>query len=156
MLVPVAPGTIFKAVGEAEMVNDGGRAMVSAMEVLLVSAPDVPVIVTVAAAAAAVPAAVKVTKLVRLGVIGPKVAVTPAGSPDAASATVALKPDCGVTAMVLVPFAPGARVTLAGVAESVKLGVAGTVIAIEVLLLTAAELPVMVMVEVPGAALAAA
>ena len=54
--------------------------------------------------------------------------------------------------MVLAPFAPAARLKLAGVAESVKLGEAPTVIAIVVLLLIVPALPVIVTVEVPGAA----
>ena len=58
--------------------------------------------------------------------------------------------------MVLVPLAPEAMLRLAGVAESVKLGGAGTVIATVALLVSAPELPVTVIVEVPGDALAAA
>ncbi len=58
--------------------------------------------------------------------------------------------------MLLAPLPPGARLTLAGVAESVKLAGTGTVIAMTVLLVVAPEVPVTVMVEVPGAALAEA
>jgi len=91
VLLPEEPCGMLRAAGEADNVNVGGRAMVSAMAVLLVSAPDAPVIVTVAVPVAAVAAAVKVIALVRPAVRGPKVAVTPAGSPEKVSATVALK-----------------------------------------------------------------
>jgi hypothetical protein len=57
--------------------------------------------------------------------------------------------------MVLAPFAPAATLRLAGLAESVKLGGAPTVIAIVVLLAIVPALPVTVKVEVPGAAFAA-
>lgn len=88
--------------------------------------------------------------------MAPKVAVTPEGSPEAVSATAALKPFCGFMVMVLVPLAPGAMPKLAGDAESVKLGggmiVSETLARLEML----PDLPVMVIVDVPGAALAAA
>ncbi len=88
--------------------------------------------------------------------IAPKVAVTPAGSPDAASATVPLKPFRAVSAIVLAPLAPGVRLTLAGVAERVKLGGAAIVSEIVALLLIVPDVPVTVTVEVPGAAVAVA
>lgn len=59
-------------------------------------------------------------------------------------------------ATVLAPLAPGMTLTLAGVAERVKLAGAGTVIVTVVLLVVLPEMPVTVTVEVPGAALAAA
>ena len=55
-------------------------------------------------------------------------------------------------AMLLVPLAPGLMLTLAGVAERVKLAGAATVSAIVVLLVAAPAVPVTVIVEVPGAA----
>jgi len=130
--------------------------MVSAMVVLLVSAPDVPVIVTLVVAAAAVLAAVKVTALVRAGVIALKVAVTPAGNAEAASAAVLLKPFRALIATVLTPLAPALKLTLAGVAESVKLAGGATVMAIAAVLVVVPDVPVTVTMEAPGAALAAA
>jgi len=70
--------------------NVGCGVMVSATVVLAIRTPEVPVTVTVAEDAAVL-AAVKVTVLWP-AITGLKAAVTPAGSPDAASATVALKP----------------------------------------------------------------
>lgn len=91
VLAPVAPCATLSAVGEADKLNVGGGVMASAMVVLLVKAPDVPVIVTVAVAAAAVLAAVNVRVLCP-PVTAPAVAMTPAGKPETASATVPLKP----------------------------------------------------------------
>jgi hypothetical protein len=125
--------------------------MVSAMLVVADRAPDLPVIVTVAVLAAAELAAVKVTVL-RPAFIAPKLAMTPDGNPEAASATVPLKPFSAVMVMVLVPLAPLLRLTLAGVAPTVKLAGAATVIAIVVLLMMFPEVPVTVTVEVPSAA----
>jgi hypothetical protein len=56
-------------------------------------------------------------------------------------------------AMLLVPLAPGMTLTLAGVAERVKLAGAATVIAIAVLLVAVPAVPVTLIVEVPGAAI---
>lgn len=59
-------------------------------------------------------------------------------------------------AIVLVPLAPAARLTLEGVAESVKLAGAATVRAMVVLLATVPDVPVTVTVETPGVAVAKA
>src|SRR5260370_19979600 len=48
------------------------------------------------------------------------VAVTPLGMPLADSATLPVKPFCGVTVMVLVPLTPCVVVTLLGDAERLK------------------------------------
>jgi hypothetical protein len=90
VLLPVAPCGMLSAVGEADKMNVGCGVMVSATVVLAIRTPEVPVMVTVAEDAAVL-AAVKVTVLWP-AITGLKAAVTPAGSPDAASATVALKP----------------------------------------------------------------
>jgi hypothetical protein len=68
-----------------------GIVMVSAMLTLLDKLPDVPVTVMVDVPAAAVFAAEKVATLLP-AVELPKLAVTPAGKPEAASATVPLNP----------------------------------------------------------------
>jgi hypothetical protein len=156
VLLPVAPRWTLKAAGEADKVNVAAGVMVSAMVVLLVPVLAVPVTVTVAPTAAAALAAVKVTALVRPWVIGLKVAVTPKGNPDADSATVLLKPFRALTATVLAPLPPALRVTLAGIAERVKLAGAVTVMARVALLVDVPDVPAMVTVEVPYAALAAA
>ena len=82
------------------------------------SVPDVPVMVTVAVPVVAVEFALSVTTLVEVVGLVPKLAVTPAGSPDAERLTLPLKPFTGFTVMVLVPLPPWVTVTLAGDAES--------------------------------------
>ena len=126
----------------------GCGRIVSAMVALLVEVPDVPVTVTVDAPAAAVLAAVKVSALLP-DVIAPKVAVTPVGRPDAANATVPLKPFVGTTVMVLAPLAPGRTLRLVGDAVSAKLGGAATLKLSGVVLCRPPDVPVIVTVEVP-------
>jgi hypothetical protein len=155
VLVAAAPRGTLRVLGEADNVNVGGKVTVSATVVLLVRAPELPAIVTVAVAAAAVLAAVKVT-VVWPPLMAPKLAMTPEGNPEAASAIALLKPFKAVMAMALVTVAPALRLTLAGVAETVKLAGAATVIAIVVLLVMVPDSPVTVTMEVPSAAPAAA
>jgi hypothetical protein len=83
-----------------------------------VSAPEVPVMVTVAVPVVAVALAVSVTTLVDVVGLVPKLAVTPDGKPDADKLTLPLKPFTGLTVMVLAPLLPCVTVTLAGEAES--------------------------------------
>lgn len=124
MLVPLAPGATLILLGEALMLKSGVVAglMVRATVVVWLRLPDVPVMVTVE-----VPAA---TVLLAESVITPLVlndAVTPAGRPEALNATVLLNPFFGVTVIVLVPLAPGARVNEFGEAERLKSAVAAGV-----------------------------
>ena len=65
----------------------------------------------------AVPLAVNVSVLVVAVLLGLNDAVTPLGRPDADKLTLALKPLCGVTVMVLVPFVPWTTLRLVGEAE---------------------------------------
>lgn len=74
--------------------------------VVWVSVPDVPVIVTATVPRVAVVVAVKVRVLFPVVLAGLKVAVTPAGRPEADRLTVPVKPFNGFTVMVLVPFEP--------------------------------------------------
>ena len=106
--------------GLADRVKLGGVMTVSAMLAVLVAAPDVPVMVTVAAPIAAVAAAVKVSVVLRVEDAGLKAAVTPEGNPLSEKLTAPVNPFCGVTVMVLVALAPAGRVRLAGEDESVK------------------------------------
>ena len=85
--------------------------------------PEVPVTVTVAVPVVAVLLAVNVRTLVEAVGLVPKLAVTPAGSPDADKVTLPVKPPEGVTVIVLVPLLPWVMVRLAGEAESEKSGV---------------------------------
>lgn len=101
------------------------EAIVRLTAVVWVSVPEVPVIVTVAAPTVAVALAVKVTTLVEVAGFVPKVAVTPAGRPEAESVTLPVNPLTGETVTVLLPLVPCVTVRLAGEADSVKSGVAG-------------------------------
>src|ERR1700704_2396035 len=118
--------------GEAPMVKFGVAAglTVSVMGVLWVSAPEVPVMVTVTVPVVAVLEAVSVSVEVALpfagGVTGlvENVAVTPLGKPEALSVVAELKPFRLVMVMVLVPLEPWLMVTELGEAAIEKSGVA--------------------------------
>lgn len=84
--------------------------------------PEVPVIVTVEVPVVAVALAVKVTELVDVVGLVPKLAVTPEGRPEADRVTLPVNPPEGVTVMVLLPLLPCVTVTLEGDADKVKLG----------------------------------
>lgn len=119
---------------------------------VLVKPPDVPVMVTVTVPVAAVPLAVSVNVLVPLVGFGPKDAVTPRGRPDADKLTLPVKPFCGVTVMVDVTLAPRARLKEFGEAERVKFGGGVTVKETVVICDKPLNVPVMVTVTVPIAA----
>jgi hypothetical protein len=105
----------------------------------------------VAAPVVAVLAAVRVSVLVPVVLVGLKLAVTPLGRPEADRLTDPVKPFLGVTVMVLVPLAPRLIVTLVGDADSEKSGVAAafTVRVIVVVCVRLPEVPVIVTVDVP-------
>ena len=80
--------------------------------------------VTVEVPVVALALTVKVTTLVDVVGLVPKLAVTPAGRPEADKLTLPVKPPDGVTVTVLLALPPWLTLTLAGEAESVKFGVA--------------------------------
>jgi hypothetical protein len=98
--------------------------------------------------------AVNVSVLVPVVEAGLNAAVTPAGNPDAVKAMLPVKPPDGVTVMVLVAVVPRVTETLAGLAVSVKFGVAGatTVSEIEVVCDKVPLMPVIVTVAAPTVA----
>src|SRR5947209_1102503 len=124
VLAPLAPCTIVKLLGDAEIVKlaTGTRFTVRETVVVFVRLPDVPVTVTVTVPVAAVLLAVSVNVLVLAVLLGLNDAVTPLGRPDADKLTLPLKPFCGVTVMVLAPLAPCTIVKLLGDVDNVKLG----------------------------------
>ena len=83
-----------------------GFTTVKEIVVVWVSEPDVPVMVTGKVPVVAVALAVKVTTLVEVVGFVPKVAVTPAGKPEAERVTLPVNPPEGVTVTVLLPLAP--------------------------------------------------
>lgn len=74
--------------------------------VVWVSVPEVPVIVTVAVPRVAVLLAVKVTALVEVVGLVPKLAVTPDGRPEADKLTLPVNPPVSVTVIVLLALLP--------------------------------------------------
>jgi hypothetical protein len=131
---------------------------VSEIVVVCVSVPDVPVIVTVEVPVVAVALALKVTVLVEVVGLVPNAAVTPAGRPDADRVTLPVNPPDGVTVTMLLALLPCVTATLAGEAESEKLGAATAVTVNEIVVVwvSAPDVPVMVTVEVPVIAVALA
>ena len=131
MLAPVPPWVTATEEGEAPMVKFGVAAAftVRAMVVVCVVAPEVPVMVTVAAPVVAVAEAVSVRVDVAVpfagGVTGlvENADVTPLGSPEALRVVAELKPFKLVTVMVLVPLDPCVTVSDEGDAPTVKSGV---------------------------------
>ncbi len=81
--------------------------------------------VTVAVPVVAVLLAVNVRALVPVVLAGLNDAVTPLGRPAAESATLPVKPFCGVTVTVLDPLEPCVTVKLLGDAERLKSGGSG-------------------------------
>lgn len=114
--VTFAPRARLRELGEAERAKS---VTVSESVVLCDNAPDLPVIVTVKVPSVAVLLAVSVSVLVLVVLLGLNAAVTPLGKPVAERPTLPLKAFCGMTVMVLVPFALRAMLRLLGEAESV-------------------------------------
>jgi len=158
VLVPLAPCAMLKLVGLAESVKFGGGVTVRLIVVVSgVKLPDVPVTVTVDIPAEAEPLAVSVKMLVPVVGFVPNAAVTPLGSPEAASVTLPVKPFVGFTVIVLVPpAAPGVMVTLLGAADSVKFGGGVTVRLMVAVCVRLPDFPVTVTVAGPVVAVAEA
>jgi hypothetical protein len=128
VLVPLAPLFIVRLDGLAESEKSGVACAttVRLTVVARVSPPPVPVMVTVAGPSAAVAEAVKVRALlVPVVEAGLKLAVTPAGNPLAASATLPVKPPLRLIVIAVFAVEPLVTDTFAGLAESAKLGVGG-------------------------------
>jgi hypothetical protein len=138
---PVAPAVRLNDAGAAVRVKSpagAALAMVSATLAEWLRLPDVPddvpVKVRVALPAAAVEAAVIVTfwAVPRVSVNAAGVAVTPAGSPARATATVPEKPLTALAVTLMgTPAAPAVRLKDAGDAVSVKSGPAATAVIVK-------------------------
>jgi len=126
------------------------------MVVVALRLPEDPVIVTVTVPVTAVGLAVRVSVLIDVAVLGLKKAVTPFGSPEAASVTSPENPLIGKMVMVAVPSAPSAMVTVAGEAWRLKLPRVFTVRLSVVVFVSAPDVPVIVTVTAPVAAVALA
>jgi hypothetical protein len=152
VLVPLPPCVRVRDAGEAAMVKSGPAVTVRATVVVCVNAPDVPVMVTVAAPSAAEIPAWNVTTLVPVAGFVPNVAVTPDGRPEALKVTEPLNPFAGLTVTVLVALTLCCTLTVPGAAARLKSGAGVTVRAIAVLCVKLPETPVIVTVAVPSAA----
>jgi hypothetical protein len=130
----------------------GASTTVSEIAAVSVRLPDVPVIFTVALPVAAALEADSVTVLVLDVELALNEAVTPAGRPEAVRVTFALNPFSGLTVIVALAVFPCARLRLADEEESVKVGGGTIVTPMVTVLVTPAEVPVTVMVELPAAA----
>ena len=106
--VPLAPWATDRVAAEGLSVKLPVPAAftVSAMEVVAVRVPEVPVMLTVAAPVVAVLLAVRVRTLLPVVGLVPKAAVTPVGKPDAASVTLPANGLTSATVMVSVPLLP--------------------------------------------------
>jgi len=124
---------------------------VSAMVVVAVRVPEVPVMVTVAAPVVAVLLAVSVSTLLPVVGLVPNAAVTPVGNPEAARVTLPAKGLTSVTVIVSVPLLPRVMASVGAERESVKLPVPPVVTAsvIVVVAVSVPEVPVIVTVEAP-------
>jgi hypothetical protein len=158
VLVPFAPCATETEPGEAEMVNAGAVTVRDTVAVWVIP-PPVPVTVIVYRPAAAVEAAaIVIVEVPEPGDaidVGLNETVTPAGWPDAVSATADLNPFETVVVMVLVPLAPWATVTEAGEAEMVNTG-AGIVRDTVAVCVIPPPVPVTVIVYSPAAVVEAA
>ena len=126
--LPLLPCVTLKLLGEADSEKFGVAVAftVNEIDVVWLSVPDVPVIVTDVVPVVAVALAVKVTTLVPVVGLVPKLAVTPLGSAEVESDTLPVKPPLGVTVIVELPLLPCVTVKLLGEADSEKFGPATT------------------------------
>jgi hypothetical protein len=124
VLLPAVPCLTVKLDGDADNEKSGVATAftVNETEVVWVNAPDVPVIVTDEVPVVAVLLADSVSKLLPVVGLVPKVAVTPAGRPDADKLTLPVKPPDGLTVIVELPLLPRVTDKLLGEADSVKFG----------------------------------
>lgn len=159
--VPVAPLSTDRVPAEGASVKaPKDEITVSAIVVVAVSDPEVPVIVTVAVPMVAELLAVKVSTLwgIELMVVvglGEKAAVTPLGNPEATRVTAPLNPFTSVTERVSVPLAPWFIDSVEPESAIVKLAAPVTVREIVVVAVKLPEVPVIVIVLVPGVAVLA-
>jgi hypothetical protein len=155
--LPELPCVTDTLAGAALTAKSGVAAelTVRAIVVVCVTAPPVAVIVILAVPVVAVLLAEKVTVELPLPgaamEVGLKLAVTPAGNPEADNETAELKPPLTVVDTVELPELPCVTDTLAGETLTAKSGVAAelTVRAIVVVCVTVPPVAVMVMLAVP-------
>jgi hypothetical protein len=129
-----------------------GAVTVSAIVVDAVIVPEVPVIVTIELPAVAEALAANVTTLLPAAGLVANVAVTPLGKPDAAIVTAPAKPPASVTPIVSVIVEP--RVTATEAADGARAKLPAPVIVTEIVVdaVSVPDVPVIVTIAVPAAA----
>ncbi len=120
--VPLLPLAIETEDEDGVSVKPAGAVTVSAMVVVAVKLPEVPVTVTLLGPGVAALVAVKVTTLDDVAGFVAKLAVTPVGSPVAARVTLPMKPLAPATVTVSVALPPAASESAGETAARVKLG----------------------------------
>jgi len=118
--VALLPGVIDRLAADGASVKPAVGLTVSAMVVVAVVLPDVPVMVTVDEPVVAVLLAVSVNPLLPVVGFVANAAVTPLGSPDAPRVTLPVNPLTSVTVIVSVALLPGVTDKLAADGASVK------------------------------------
>jgi hypothetical protein len=108
VLLPAVPCLTVKLDGDADSEKFGVAVAltVNEIDVVWLRDPETPVIVTDEVPVVAVPDAVKVIPLLPVVGFVPKLAVTPAGNPEADRLTLPVNPPEGVTVTVLLPVPP--------------------------------------------------
>ena len=152
VLVPDPPCVTIKLAGAAANVKPGPAFIVKLTLTVVDTIPEVPVTVTVVVPTAAAEVALNVATLVVEVDTGPNETVTPVGRVDVVKVTLPVKPLFGVTVMVLVPLAPSTTLSVGVEVAIEKDAVGATVKAIATVALRLPDLPVMVTVAVPAAA----
>jgi hypothetical protein len=142
--VAVLPWVTDSVGAEGASVKPGLAVTVSAMVVVALNEPEVPVMVTVAAPTVAVALAVSVSTLVEVVGLVANAAVMPVGRPDAVRVTEPVNGLTSVTVIVSVPLAPCAIDRVDAERESVKLPPVVTVRVKVALTTVLPEVPVMV------------
>lgn len=156
VLVPAAPWGTVKAAGAAASVKVGPAFTVKLNVTEVDHVPEVPVTVTVVVPVAAADVALNVAMLLVAVVAGLNETVTPLGRPAAASVALPLKPFLGVTVMVLVAVAPCTTFSVEAEVVTEKLAAGARVNVTATVVFRLPDVPVMVTVLVPTAALALA
>jgi hypothetical protein len=130
---------------------------ISEIVVLALTEPEVPVIVMAFVPVATVELALRVSTLAPVAGFVPNDAVTPLGRPDATRVTLPVNPPEGVTVIVSVPLAPWVTETVDAEGARVKPEFAPPTFSVTVVLaVVLPEVPVIVMVDAPTAAVLAA
>jgi hypothetical protein len=119
VVIPLVPCAITTGAGRTDKVKVGIGVTFSAMVVVALKLPEVPVTVIVNVPSVAELFALRVRTLVEVAAFRLKEAVTPVGNPAAERVTLPAKPFNGVMVIVLLPWLPWATLNAPGAADNV-------------------------------------